>query len=231
MNIALWNVDHAKRFSRIQNEVSTLDADIVILTEADTRITHPLLPLRHSSLTGLDESEDAGLCSTYRKSEARTMIFSRFEKVREHIVSDPYTNCCVDLITPEGVEIRVLATIVGVQGYKEFWWQRDFNSLLTDLSPTGKNLAAPNLILAGDVNVNMHQMPENQITHKRHKLVELMRQFSLYMPTLGYKMANHLLLGTHFTGGVTSLPMHEKISDHHLVMVKGIMPISERAAM
>jgi hypothetical protein len=71
MKIATWNIErlkHATKLVRMRMEIEKQDADVLVLTEADTRLQLPSYPFRVET-----ESLEAPF---YRESERRVIRFS-----------------------------------------------------------------------------------------------------------------------------------------------------------
>jgi endonuclease/exonuclease/phosphatase family metal-dependent hydrolase len=227
MNIALWNIERAASgkpgkphgIRKVQPYISALEADILVLTEASSAVGHPALLYSHSSqpMPLLDESIFyRGEPIPYHPSELRTRIFSRYPVTATDPVSDPLTNCCADMDTPNGV-VRVLATIVGVTNSSI--WDRDFENLRQDLT----SLAIPNLILAGDFNVVMRTSSNGT---RQAPILALFAEFDLTLvPTQEPEICDHVVVGRQFTLPINDVQIthvDKNTSDHQIVELKGI---------
>ena len=146
MIIATWNVErlkHRRRLDEIASRCMDAHADILVLTEADTRIE---LPYRHrfsSSPLSVDEGD------AYLPTERRIVIFSRYDCVRQHETYDEKTALCVELKTEKG-HLLVYGTIIGVHGNRRASFKRDLDRQLADygrLSSLGDGLC-----ICGDFN-------------------------------------------------------------------------------
>ena len=229
MRLALWNCERAcadrpTRLGRVQQQIAGLDADILVCTEASLAIGHSALAHRHSSkpLPLFDEHILwMGNPNSYKPGEVRSLICSRYPIIRYHAVADSQTNCCADFATPAG-PVRVLATILGIVN-KKVIWQHNLDALADDLA----RLAAPHLILAGDMNVSL---PTGPGAERRAQLQALLAHHRLTPATaglagaLGAMLIDHIALGTGFAGTpkveITSVP--RLTSDHPVVKVAGI---------
>lgn len=112
MKIATWNVERLKHYNsldKIRLACESVHADILILTETDTRLQPnyrycfqtPLLGKQHSVF--------------YRETENRVSIYTDYPLVRQHPTFDDMTSLCVELDTELG-SLCVYGTIIGIYG-------------------------------------------------------------------------------------------------------------------
>lgn len=145
MKIATWNLERLKknRNEALLSKLSELDADILILTETDSKIN---LGEKYSSISteNLSNGYDG---ITYKNSENRTTIWTKFKIEKQLKTYDNYTSVCASIQTPFGL-LNVYGTIIGVFGGKGERFQNDLKSQSLDF----ENLSGK-ICLAGDFNI------------------------------------------------------------------------------
>lgn len=143
MKIATWNIErlkHVKKLDVIHDEIETIDSDILILTESDTRVV-PDYPF---SISTSKLQTDY-----YKDTERRVSIFSKFEIIRKHDTYDDSTAVCPEIKTPAG-NLLVYGTIIGIHGNRRTSFREDLEKQLLDFSLLGRQ----NLCVAGDYNLS-----------------------------------------------------------------------------
>ena len=105
MKIATWNVErlkHQKSLARITAACERVRADILVLTETDSRI-RPDYRYCFSTPTppdiGLPGYEEP---LHYRPTEHRVSLFTNYKCIRQHPTFDRHTALCVELETEMG---------------------------------------------------------------------------------------------------------------------------------
>lgn len=112
IKIATWNVErlkHYKEFDRMMLALSEADADILVLTETDSRIA-PEYPYAYATLPLEDQDGQH-----YKATENRVTVYSRYKAVEMADTSDPFTSICPVLETDNGL-LAVYGTIIGTFG-------------------------------------------------------------------------------------------------------------------
>lgn len=147
MKIATWNVERLKHFreiDKIHTHLSDVNADILVLTETDTRIftgfkyqfhTLPLLELQPNF---------------YQKTERRVSLYTHYRCVQQMDTYDNHTAICLELETELG-NLLVYGTIMGILGNREKSFQTDLLKQMEDigkLSADGKDIC-----VIGDYNL------------------------------------------------------------------------------
>lgn len=130
MRIATWNVERLCRQNRlagILDNCKQVDADILILTETDTRIQPEFPYAYHTPL--LAEAVDGDY---YRPTENRVSIFTKYPCVRQHTVADANTSICVELETERG-PLLVYGTIFGIHGNRRPSFKQDILQQTADV--------------------------------------------------------------------------------------------------
>jgi exonuclease III len=87
MKIATWNIErlkHATKMERMRMAIEKQDADVLVLTEADTRLELPSYPYQVETEPLSDPM--------YRASERRVIIHSKYPVVGHLPTYDPRTD-------------------------------------------------------------------------------------------------------------------------------------------
>ena len=129
MRIATWNVErlkHHRDMDVMLKEIEKVAADILVLTETDTRL-HPDYPYCYE--TPLLVGDQAFY---YAETENRVSIFSKYECVRRRDTYDKNTALCVELATDEG-NLLVYGTIIGISGNRRPDFIPDLKAQMEDV--------------------------------------------------------------------------------------------------
>lgn len=148
MRIATWNVErlrHHRNLTEIIEACNQAKADILILTETDSRV-EPDYPFAYHT-PSLAEI----LPTYYKPTENRVSIFTRYPCLHQHQTYDRYTSLCVELDTEKG-SLLVYGTIMGIYGNRHENFKGDLSMQVEDF----KRLVAreKNLCIAGDYNLS-----------------------------------------------------------------------------
>lgn len=158
MRIATWNVERLKRKSKldlIREACASVEADILVLTETDDRISPEYsFCYKTTSLKGVEfpfryKGETAFV--RYADTENRVSIFTRYPCLKEYATYDSRTALCVELATQLG-NLLVYGTIMGVLGNREVSFQPDLEKQMEDirrLTEEGRNIC-----VIGDYNLS-----------------------------------------------------------------------------
>ena len=213
MRIATWNIERLKHFKRlpeITSAIEKVNADILILTESDTRIK-----------TGypFDSLSDSLDSDFYRNTERRITIHSKFEIVKHHQTFDSKTSICPEVATPKG-NLLVYGTIIGIHGNRRKSFNEDLEKQLQDFD----RLATMNICIAGDFNMSFGDN-YYYTKHGRDSLNESFSKNQVINLTAGLSEAiDHICISESFAGGA-SVNMEEwnsgkTLSDHKGVCVE-----------
>lgn len=150
MRIATWNIErlkHKRDIEKILRLCEEQQADIFVLTETDEQVRPKFRYAFHTSKLS-NVPPDYALPTTYKSTENRVSIFSRFPCIKQYETYDKYTALCVELDT--GVDnLLVYGTIIGVTGNRSSSFKEDLLSQVEDfqrLSSFGR------LCVCGDFN-------------------------------------------------------------------------------
>lgn len=148
MRIATWNIERLKHIAQIDKICALLDktnADILVLTETDTRIS---LGYRYRFNTPLLAEFESGF---YGKTENSVSIYTNYPCVKQIETYDNHTSICLELETKNG-NLLIYGTIIGIFGNREKSFQTDLIKQMEDirkLSANGKNIC-----VLGDYNLS-----------------------------------------------------------------------------
>lgn len=148
MRIATWNVErlkHKKDIDKILLEISSCNADILVLTETDTSLKPEYPYCFHTSFPITDNAV------SYRKTENRVSIFSKHDCVARYDTFDEITAVCVELSTEKG-NLIVYGTIMGIFGNREPSFKEDLVRQLDDIRKLSKS--ENNICVIGDYNLS-----------------------------------------------------------------------------
>ena len=146
MKIATWNVErfkHIRQLDEILLACRNSRADILVLTETDTRI---VLPYRNCLFSSPLSDNDPVY---YKATERRIAIYTNYNIVGTHSTYDDKTALCVELETERG-RLSVYGTIIGIQGNRRASFIEDLNMQTDDLKRITTNIDA--ICFCGDYN-------------------------------------------------------------------------------
>lgn len=152
MKIATWNIErltHKKQLENMKSICSQVDADILVLTEADERLVPDYPYSFHTPNPPPGKIAGYDTPILYAPTEHRVSVYTRYPLIREHLTFDKYTALCVELETELGA-LLVYGTIIGVYGNREESFRLDLDKQINDfrsLSSYSKNIC-----ILGDYN-------------------------------------------------------------------------------
>jgi hypothetical protein len=110
LKIATWNIErlrHKKEFLSIIANCEQADADILVLTETDSRLN-----LKYKScFSALPPLSENG-ANYYATTETRVSIYTNYDFVRQYATFDEHTAICVELKTDIGNVLVGLTVIM-----------------------------------------------------------------------------------------------------------------------
>ena len=130
MRIATWNIEwlkHKMYADKIYERINEVGADILVLTETDSRISPNYKYCFSTSLLAETQPD------YYGDTENRVSIFSNFPCVRKYDTFDNRTAICVELDTSMGL-LLVYGTIIGIFGNREKSFMSDLEMQMKDVS-------------------------------------------------------------------------------------------------
>jgi endonuclease/exonuclease/phosphatase family metal-dependent hydrolase len=146
MKIATWNIErlkHKSKLEKINSLLEKLSADILVLTETDSRVFLPQFKncIQTNKLAEIDDKY-------YLATENRVSIYTNYEIVKQLETFDKYTSLCVELKTEKG-NLIILGTIVGIYGNRNENFKKDLLQQVKDINKLSKG---NNFCLIGDYN-------------------------------------------------------------------------------
>lgn len=146
MKIATWNIErlkHKNLLSEINEKCMAIEADILVLTETDSRLQ---LDYKYRYCTPLP-GEKNGII--YQPTENRVSIFTNYPCVCQYPTYDEHTSLCVELKTGVG-NILVYGTIIGVLGNRHSSYISNLINQLEDFRKLSK--LSDRFCICGDFN-------------------------------------------------------------------------------
>lgn len=173
MKIATWNVERPIRttqIEKIEEVLSKLDPDILVLTETNDRINIG------DSYSVFHTTELPG--DFYKPGERRASIYSKYPSGGSIATYDPRTALCVKLDTPLG-ELCVYATVIGVYGNRHEGFEEGLDKQINDFKSISQ---VDQLCIAGDLNMTF---ADNYYFTKsgRNKLLQEFEELQLQITT------------------------------------------------
>lgn len=218
MRIATWNVErlkHWRELDEIIDACNRVKADILILTETDSRVK-PNHPFGYHT-PQITEHQPV----YYKPTENRVSIFTRYPCVRQHPTYDPYTSLCVELKTEQG-NLLVYGTIMGIYGNRHSNFREDLAKQIDDfmrLSAGGQNLC-----IAGDFNLSFS---DNYYYTKegRDALLDCFDQIDIKILTATKaRCIDHIALSDRFAVGanvqIEEWNLDKRLSDHKGIVIE-----------
>jgi len=143
LKIATWNIERLKHITELDSIIEncvTVGADILVLTETDSRVN-----LKYNSLFNTAPPEDMRL---YKPTETRVTIFTNYEFVRRFDTFNEQTAVCVELKTEIG-NLIIYGTVIGIFGNRHETFMQDLLQQVKDIDRLAKE---NNLCVIGDFN-------------------------------------------------------------------------------
>jgi endonuclease/exonuclease/phosphatase family metal-dependent hydrolase len=226
MHIITYNIQRLtpfKNLAAIQQLLLAQNADIIVLTESDTRFTLPGYEIQHSDYA--NDYEWNGHIGIYKPTERRISILSKHPFIKQ---LDTFNNavalaCYINL---NGKQIIVYGTVLGITGKNDnnfdFHWQQ--------MQKDWEVLARQNnLVIAGDFNISF---ADNYYTNAvvRSGLQDFFIKNKLTHITAGLPMCiDHIVVSSHLLQqgdkhtkpiSVGTFAEEKLLSDHAGVWVK-----------
>ena len=217
MRIATWNVErlrHRRDIDTMLLEINKADADILVLSETDTRLD-PCFPHCYHTRP-LYESNPR----YYADTENRVSVYSRYKCLKQHETYDAYTSICVELETDRG-NLLVYGTIMGVLGNREASFKTDLRAQMADirrLSAQGNRLC-----VVGDYNLSF--CDSYYYTREGRALVEnTFRDYGIEILTRDRReCVDHIALTAGFADSVACIGewnTDKRLSDHKGIVIE-----------
>lgn len=152
MKIATWNIErlkHKNRLCEIERTCDGLQADILVLTETDERVTLSNYPFSVFTPTPSDVYlPKFAKPLHYLPTEHRVAIYSKFPIVRLYPTFDEHTAICAEVETTHG-SLLIYGTIMGIWGNRQPSYIADLEQQIKDFQQLS---SIGNLCICGDFN-------------------------------------------------------------------------------
>ena len=143
MKIATWNIErlrHKSELALINENCERVGADILVLTETDSRLS-----LKYKSLFSTTPPKEKDYFSP---TETRVTICTNYEFVGQYPTFDEHTAACVELKTELG-NMLIYGTVIGIYGNRHKNFMADLQCQITDIERLAEKC---NLCVVGDFN-------------------------------------------------------------------------------
>lgn len=215
MKIATWNVErlrHKKELALIIENCERVGADILVLTETDSRLN-----LKYKSCFSTAPPKDN---IYYNPTETRVTIFTNYELVRHFATFDEQTAVCAELKTDIG-NLIVYGTVIGIYGNRHKNFMQDLSQQIKDIERLAKESS---LCVIGDFNCSFS---DNYYFTKNGRAA-LEDVFSMNEITLITRKQpeciDHIAVSDEFIANSTSKieewNIDKKLSDHKGIVVE-----------
>lgn len=215
MKIATWNIERlktAKKLPAIIEQLNAVDADILILTEADERV--------RPQYKRMFLSTNIGVPCISSPSEHRTIIYTNYELADIKSLGSSCNAMLADIMTPFG-ELKVYGTVIGTYGNRHASFKTELEEQLFDFDGFAKHRA---LCIAGDFNISFsdnyyytkHGRDALNACFERNNLVNLTAELP--------EAIDHIVVSKSFVGDrtvkLTEWNLDKSLSDHKGVCVE-----------
>lgn len=151
MRIATWNIERLKHISEkntIEKLCADLDADILVLTEADNRISLDYEYVYETDLLPASFETASGRVIEYKESERRVVIYSKYPCIRGFDTKDRNTSVALELDTPVG-NVVLYGVIIGILGNRDANFNVELANTVSDIQTLSQYGF---LVVCGDFN-------------------------------------------------------------------------------
>jgi exonuclease III len=148
MRFATWNIERLKHNNKLQEMKDIckyINADIFVLTEADTR-----LDLEYNSRLSTSKPADTEF-SVYSEKERRVEICTNYEIIAQYKTFDEQTAVCSEVMTEHG-SLIVYGVVIGIYGNRHNNFKIDLPRIISDISRHSKS--GKSLCVCGDFNMS-----------------------------------------------------------------------------
>lgn len=151
MRIATWNIERLKHISEkntIEKLCADLDADILVLTEADNRISLDYKYVYETDILPASFETTSGKIIKYKESERRVVIYSKYPCIRVFDTKDRNTSVALELDTPAG-NVVIYGVIIGILGNRDANFNVELANTVNDIQTLSQYGF---LVVCGDFN-------------------------------------------------------------------------------
>ena len=148
MKIATWNVErlkHYKDLDEICRICNKIKADVLVLTETDSRISLDYEYCYQTPMLAKSQSE------FYSPTENRVSIYTNYKCKKQYPTYDEQTAIRVELEAESG-SLLIYGTIIGIFGNREKSFKPDLEKQTEDIKNLTKNGAS--ICVIGDYNLS-----------------------------------------------------------------------------
>jgi endonuclease/exonuclease/phosphatase family metal-dependent hydrolase len=226
MKIATLNIDWAKTLKSTATEafINQFEFDILVITEG-IDLNLPNFPYKYlcepipenTVYEGLNYSEYLAGQTAYR-----TIIYSKYPRVKQYEVTDSRTALAAELQTPFG-NIVIYAAIVGTWFNKKPYARIELDNLIADCQSICEE--NPNLIIVGDLNTSFRENEKQYCISgaTTQALTTLFKDLDLIIPTNTLdENIDHIVIPKAFENKVISTNVFvnkDIVSDHKGVYI------------
>jgi len=214
LRIATWNIERLRnknRLPRITANCENANADVLVLTETDSRIK-----LKYKSLYSTLSPDEKDY---YNPTETRVTIYTNNEFIRHHATFDERKSVCVELKTEIG-NLIVYGTIIGIYGNRHKSFMDDLLCQVKDIERLAKE---NNVCVIGDFNCSFS---DNYYFTKdgRAALEDVLLKNNITLITRTQpECIDHIAISDGFINGMSTKVdewnINKKLSDHKGIWV------------
>lgn len=222
MKIATWNIERLKHFSKqreIEQICAELEADILVLTETDNRITVGNLNCYESDTLPANCEVMPGKTIEYKSTERRVTIYSKHKIVSRIDTFDNKTALAVELELPIG-RVIVYGVIIGILGNRDISYKDDLGEITADIKRISK---LGNLVVCGDFNCSFSD-GYYFTKHGREALINAFGECEMSIVTASCKECiDHIAIANELMDNSKTKALYEWNKEKNLSDHKGIM--------
>ncbi len=134
LKIATWNIERLKVKSKLDDIITAcdeIDADILVLTEADERIRLPGYAYCYCTKPPVDPNPE-DISVDYGPTERRVIVYTKTPCVEQYTTYDESTAICLEFEMERG-NLLVYGSIIGIYGNRSPYFWNELNRQLADI--------------------------------------------------------------------------------------------------
>ena len=211
MKILTWNLERPKKENQVLlNKLTEYNADIVVLTETNSKIN---LGNEYSFIAS-DTLVVGYEGVKYYDGENRTTIWTKYPIKSKNRTYDSFTSVCVELETPTGL-LTIYGTIIGVFGGRGKRFKNDLENQLIDfeilsLEKSFCIIGDLNVTFSGDIYPSYDARNKLNLAFDKLKLINLTSNIE--------NNIDHIIVSKSFIGNrnikIETWNLDKKLSDH-----------------
>ncbi len=217
LTLATWNIErlkHKSKLSKIQNEIITVDADILVVTEYDEALQLPMYPY-YLQTKGIQNP-----LYKEKPTERRVVVFSKYPIVKQYETYNDEISCAVELKTPLR-SLIVYGTIIGITGNRSKDYLTELKLQMEDLERLSKN---GNICFVGDYNMSFSD--NYYFTKEGRQIIETTFE-SLYIENVTRELSetiDHIAISENFlhhhSTQLQEWNTEKRLSDHKGISIQ-----------